>query len=532
MTDYLIEMLVCQALFLGFYQFIKSEVFFKVNRLYLILSLILSMLLPLFSFSDILPGQVTQAYVQWLQPLQIGGAEAKAEPSFSEIQIQASKGFQWNIYHKIYGVGFMICLVYFLFRNRMLFKYINLNSFEDYKFTPVVIIPKTSQAFSFFDRIYIGGDIPESQQMVILEHEYQHIRKKHALDLLFVELLHLVLWFNPLIYIYKFQLRQLHEFEVDKSVSSKFSLSKYINTLLNQSFGSQNVSFVHAFSRSSELKKRIMMLRNTNKSKFSKLKYLLIIPVLALATIWSCSQDENFERELTQEEMRNLSKMFFEEVINSEPTVRDIIKEKPSLEYLLNQYDLKLKNDYSHLEEAKVSFLVGIVLISKEYRTDSDYQNIIKNEVEDIPTLASMLKKLEEQGKNSYREGFQAASFDSDSSIPYALIDNPPHPYTCEGLSADELKKCTNEFINSHVNQNFDTSKFSDLEPKRYRVIVQFKIDKTGRVTDIKTRGPSVEMEKEAQKVIESLPQMIPGEVDGEAVNVLYGLPINFVIAE
>ena len=532
MTDYLIEMFVCQALFLGFYQFIRSEVFYKANRLYLMICLILSMILPLFSFSDVLPRTVSQPYVQWLKPLQIGATETQTSADFSATYLDFSKDFELNPYLLTYGVGLLLYLIFFIIRNRNLFKYFNLNSYDDYKFTPVVIIPKTSLAFSFFDRIYIGGNIPESQRQVILEHEYQHIRKKHALELCFTEILQWILWFNPLMYIYKFQLRQLHEFEVDKCVSSEFSAPNYINTLLNQSFGSHNVSFVHTFSRSSELKTRIKMLQNTKKSKLRMLKYLLIIPVLALATLWSCSQDENFERELTQDEMREQSKLFFDKIFNSEPSVRDIIKQKPSLEYLFDRYDLKLKNEYSQLEEAKVGFLLGMILISNEYKNDSDYRLALQKEIENVKTLASIFEELEEVGKKAYQDGFQAANFNDNSKIPFALMDNPPHPDHCNGLNGDELKTCTGEFISNYVNQNFNISKFSDLESGRYRISVQFKIDKTGKVSEVRARGANRALEEEASKVILNLPQMIPGEVDGEAVNVLYGLPINFVIGE
>ncbi len=533
MANFLVEMLVCQALFLGFYQFIKSEVYYKVNRLYLMISLILSLILPLFSFSDVLPGPVSQTYVQWLQPLQIGTAATETSPSFSEMQIQASKGMHWNIYHKIYAVGFMLYLVFFLFRNHGLFKYLNLNSFEDYKFTAVVIIPKTSLAFSFLDRIYIGGDIPESQRQVILEHEYQHIRKKHALELCFTEMLQWVLWFNPLIYIYKFQLRQLHEFEVDQSVSAQFSLTNYVNTLLNQSFGSRNVSFVHAFSRSSEIKTRIHMLLNTKKSKFRKLKYVLIVPVLALATLWSCSQDETLKTEMTEEEINEEMQVFFNTLFKDEPNLHERVKDKPNLKTLLGYYDLDIKDDYSEVEENKIGAILTMTTTFIE--NDKVYSAKINSEIKRSKGLKNALENFESELENrrSIRSEMQVEELNSDTDlITFALIDNPPHPNDCDGLIGEELKKCTSEFINAHINQNFDTDRFSDLEPRRYRVSVQFTIDKTGKVSYVRARGANRELEDEASKVILNLPQLIPGKVDGQPVNVLYGLPINFIIAE
>ena len=86
--------------------------------------------------------------------------------------------------------------------------------------------------------------------------------------------------------------------------------------------------------------------------------------------------------------------------------------------------------------------------------------------------------------------------------------------------------------ISDHVSANFDVSvsKELDLEPGKKKVYVQFKIDKTGTVVDIKARGPHEELEKEAQRVVSGLPQMQPGEENGRKVGVKYTLPITFVV--
>jgi hypothetical protein len=523
-------MFVCQALFLGLYQLFKSEPFFRVNRVYLIFSLVLSLVLPLFSFSDILPFQVSQTYIEWMQPVQIGLADAANQPTFSETQVQAMQGFQWNLYYAIYGAGLTLYIVWFIFRNRLLFKYLNLNSFEDYKIIPVVILPYTNTAFSFLGSIYIGKDIPENHRQVILEHEYQHIQKNHSWDLLFVEVLQFVMWFNPMIYIYKLQLRQLHEFEVDYSVTSQYSVKNYINTLLNQSFGSQNVSFVHTFSRSSELKKRIKMLRKTKKTPFRTLKYLLIIPVLAFATLWSCSQDEIIDSKLTEKEIKEEMIVFMNRLNDEDPSLFKHIKQKPSLEKILKQYNLQVKDSYTEMEEQKVGFiLIMVTIVSK---SDESYNNQIIEEINNSKGLKIAFEKVQNivYGSKNFREETQDLSGMED--IPFALLDNPPHPQSCNGLTADDLKKCMSDFISKHVNHNFDTKKIKDLESGRYRVSVQFKIDNKGKVTNVQARGPSTELEAEAIRAVKTIPDLIPGEVDGQKVGVLYGLPINFIIAE
>jgi len=531
MLNYILEMLVCQVLFLGLYQILKSEPYFRVNRLYLLLTLITSLALPFINFSQALPYTFSQNYIQWLEPLQIGG-ETNNHSSTTVIEnLERSSTIQWNTYHSIYAIGFISYLLWFIIRNRKVFHYLNLNSFEDYKSKPLVIIPKPHLAFSFWNRIYLGADIPETQRQVILEHEYQHLKQKHSWDVMGVEILQWLLWFNPMIYLYKIQLRQIHEFEADQHVTTSHPKTTYINTLLNQSFGSQNVSFINTFFHKSNLKKRITMLQHTHSSNLKKLKYLLILPVMVLAVLVSCSQDEIAEPELTEEEMKEEMMVFMNSFVEKEPSIFKLIKEKPSLEKIFRNYDLEIKDNYSEIEEAKVGFVLSMISIMT--KNDKSYHDQILEEVNKSSGLKLAYDKTQQRlaETRAFRQEKQTEKLDGENaSFPFALIDNPPHPDTCNDLSGEALKTCTSAFISKHVNKNFDASKFKELEPKRYRVSVQFTINNAGKVSKVRARGPSKALEMEAKKAIESLPQFIPGHVDGEPINVLYGLPINFVI--
>ena len=64
------------------------------------------------------------------------------------------------------------------------------------------------------------------------------------------------------------------------------------------------------------------------------------------------------------------------------------------------------------------------------------------------------------------------------------------------------------------------------------RVIVQFKIDKSGNVTDVRSRAPHPRLEEEAARVINSLPKMQPGKQRGKPVGVMYSLPIVFQVQD
>lgn len=102
----------------------------------------------------------------------------------------------------------------------------------------------------------------------------------------------------------------------------------------------------------------------------------------------------------------------------------------------------------------------------------------------------------------------------------------------CESLETNEsLKNCMMRKISEHIAKNFDTGFAGKLGLKgRQRIDVLFTVNKIGKVTNIQAKGPHRKLEKEARKVMETLPRLIPGEQHGEPVGILYLLPIIFEI--
>ena len=115
--------------------------------------------------------------------------------------------------------------------------------------------------------------------------------------------------------------------------------------------------------------------------------------------------------------------------------------------------------------------------------------------------------------------------------VPFAIIEDAPIFPGCKGSKA-ELKKCLQENIEKLVKNkyNVDLANELGLEPGKKKVYVQFKIDKSGNITDVMARGPHARLEKEAIRVVQLLPKMIPGKQRGRPVGVKYTLPITLLV--
>ena len=116
---------------------------------------------------------------------------------------------------------------------------------------------------------------------------------------------------------------------------------------------------------------------------------------------------------------------------------------------------------------------------------------------------------------------------DTDEPQPFILVEDAPIFPGCEGLNKQDSKQCFTNGITKFVNRKFNTDIADNLSGKQ-KIWVQFVIDKTGTVTDIKAKSPSKQLEKEAIRVVEKLPQMTPGKQRKRAVPVKYTLPIVF----
>lgn len=115
--------------------------------------------------------------------------------------------------------------------------------------------------------------------------------------------------------------------------------------------------------------------------------------------------------------------------------------------------------------------------------------------------------------------------------VPFAVIEEAPIYPGCKGSKA-ERKQCLQDKIKEHVYKKYNIGLAEELglDPGKKRVYVLFKIDHKGDIVNVQARGPHARLEKEAIRVVQSLPKMIPAKQRGKAVSVKYTLPITLEV--
>ena len=144
----------------------------------------------------------------------------------------------------------------------------------------IIQLPGTNVAFSFFNYLFLGDNALATD--TIITHELVHIRQKHSADIIFLELLKSINWFNPCIYLLQNSLKTIHEYIADQhTVSHQTDTHTYAAFLVNTAHGVGGSPITHSFFNYNLLKKRIIMLNQKPSGKSARLKYLITAPICA-----------------------------------------------------------------------------------------------------------------------------------------------------------------------------------------------------------------------------------------------------------
>ncbi|OAD43106.1 M56 family metallopeptidase [Polaribacter atrinae] len=515
MINYILQVILFQVLFLAIYDFFLSkETFFTKNRWYLISTPIVSFILPFIKIPTFQKA-VPKEFIIYLPEIVLS-----PEKVIQDVIQETSLYESINYVQLLFWFGFSLFLILFLIK---LFKITNLirrSEVEKKANHTLVLIPNQTKAFSFFNFIFLGKEIPESQQAQIIAHELVHSNQKHSLDLLFFEFLKIMMWFNPMIFMYQKRITLIHEYISDEVAAKSETKEMYINNLLSNFFQVENIAFVNQFYKKTLIKKRIIMMKKTQSKKMNQLKYLVLIPLLASMLFYtSCAENEVKEDVVAKKELQT---RYFE--------LKDgVTATKGKNETYLDSYF-----GSGIPEGVEVSLSDLTVEEREEYDEIMNRINSLKNEKYSSMFDIKIYKK--KNGRKTMASIVDYSKMKKDSNaefvetedVSFMVIDKVPTFPGCE--SGD--KKCFSKEVQKHFSRNFnaDLPNQLGLEAGKKRIFIGFKIDKEGNVVDVNARAPHKDLKEEVIAVMNTLPKMIPGEHDGKKVGVKYSIPISIIV--
>ena len=301
MLMFLLKSTACLAIFLAFYKLmLEKESMHHFKRYFLLVALIASFTIPNLVFTEYVDvGELTLGTYTTLENMD--------SAAFTELPLPQPSSFDWELFlwcvYTLGVVGFGFRFMANLFQIR---KRIKKNPKFKESFMTKVLLPQALPPHTFLNYIFLNqkqykeNSIPQE----VLLHEETHAKQRHSLDIIFIELAQVVLWFNPLIYFFKSSIKLNHEFLADNAVIRKEQdHSHYQNTLLsylsNDIEKHQSVGIANAINYSS-IKKRFTVMKTRTSKKSFVFRSLLLLPLTALL-LFGFSEHRQIERKLTDD---------------------------------------------------------------------------------------------------------------------------------------------------------------------------------------------------------------------------------------
>ncbi|MBK8882726.1 MAG: TonB family protein [Bacteroidales bacterium] len=274
---YLLKVAACTSLFyLCYLVLFRKDTFYMRNRIFLILTLLLPVILPVLRIPVAV--SIVAPVSQVISPDNI----VFSEPAIGTTIPTPVNSFDYNsfllwIYFTVAGIMLLKGVISLI----STFRIIKKGVVRDRQFPRVIISDIPLPPFSFFPYAVIPAEeYKNGNYSDILDHEFAHLRQGHTFDLLLSELFIAFQWFNPFAWLIKRSIILNHEYLADHVSLINNSLKEYQYRLLNFKTGMKDISLAHSFN--SLIKNRIIMINKKPTSKFAVVKNILILPIAAV----------------------------------------------------------------------------------------------------------------------------------------------------------------------------------------------------------------------------------------------------------
>lgn len=260
-----------------FFVFLSKETFHRFNRCMLMGIMLVSLVMPLFHFTTEHPTALNEEVYEVQSYI-----EQDAVPII--VTAQHSEGITWiQAITWLYLIGVAIMFVLTLVQAISLIRFMHKGvRHTDSQGNTVILHNNDVPPFSIFRCIVMSVKDYESSRQYILTHEQEHIRLGHTYDLLLLQGMKTLMWFNPFIWFLSRDLKAVHEYEADQAVINQgIDAKSYQQLLVIKVVGNRLQPFTNNLNHGS-LKKRIVMMYQKPSNRWLMLKALCAIPVAAL----------------------------------------------------------------------------------------------------------------------------------------------------------------------------------------------------------------------------------------------------------
>ena len=500
MTRYLFFAVVGTALFWCVYRLLlRREHCLNVNRFFLLSTLALSLVLPLVHPQVAVPRPTVASgggYLLELPGIVAEAPDAAVQQSVAEVSADAVRGVDvWTVLGVLYWAGVALSVLILVVRYGVLWHKLQKYVFVRQGRFRVAVTDREEPSFSFFRYIVAGrGGMTDAELQQVLRHERLHAAQGHSWDRLAVQLVCCLLWFDPFVWLYGRDLREVHEYLADEAVlqqGGEGEYKSYLRLLYCQITGMQYVPIVNSFHFST-IKNRITMMKQP-KSHKGWVKALAALPVAALLLFANCKNQEPAQEQAVIPDGRYEVSPFIETYCDGQ------LVEREFMGIIIPLDSVGEHKEFADSAEA-VRFNVNI------------HETVAKS------SRVTAMMNLDDSTVNWYQVAWNDEEemldwFSKEDNGPFSLAE---YPGGFEAMSA-------------YISKSIVYPEKAKADGVEGKVFVQFVVEKDGSVGDATVfRGVSPECDEMALQVVKAMPKWQPATFKGKPVRSRFMLPINF----
>ncbi|MBR6276312.1 MAG: M56 family metallopeptidase [Prevotella sp.] len=529
------------AVFYMFYRLLLSrETFHYVNRIVLLTTAVASFILPLcvITLHKTVVVELTETHVDF-EGMTMMIEEAEQQPFWQTVAIIT------------FFIGMVATLGYTLssvLRVWLLIKHSQQHPQPDG--TVICVTSLNVSPFSWMRYIVLSQSDYEAHDASILAHERGHIRRHHSVDLLLVDTLTALQWFNPAMWMLRQDLRAIHEYEADAAVLSQgINMRQYQYLLIQKAVSHCGYSVANGISHST-LKNRIDMMLHKNSKRASLLKLLALVPIVGVALALNAESVNDYvynEPKTPQKKVVKKGRKDGQVKLNAKTI--EVKEEKPAV---TGEARLHIQGVAEAVEKQEVKetpkLIFGeangpepLLILNGKVATKEQVMALDQDEIDHINVLEN-----EERAKE-YGQYFNA---DVSNGIVFVntkdYMKNGKKEIMSVTVKAKKPREKSEEKAFDVVEKMPEfpggvgemmkflsmTVKYPEAAEKagtQGRVIASFIVEKDGSISGAKVvNSVSEELDAEALRVINAMPKWTPGMQKGKAVRVKYTIPITF----
>ena len=490
------------------------------NRYFLLTSMLLALAMPLLG---LLSGLEVPQMATLKQNL-FGGAllnevivTSDGQPMLPEVIVTTSTQSRfsvWQVIGGLYLIGVGVMTLLFLIKLGKLVVLIIRSPKRKMSGCTAVFTGREQGSFSFFRYAIFPN---ENVDPDIMRHEMSHISHHHSWDILFSEVMMILQWFNPFIYLYKKELQSLHEYQADRDVvATGVDKKNYMMLILQQCTAVDFSGMSNNFSLILT-KKRIKMITRNEKAKGLWWRLLATLPVLAVLLI--ANTKVAAQEKKADEKLLNVEFGRFEIYDDNGAPIR--LKDTVIYNEDGTYFKFETSDDFDPMNgEPRKKITVT------SYNADGTPSNNFKlTEMEkhgdtvsyDIAPFSIYSEAFSDKIKITTEEDINIKVKHQSNDTVYNIVEQMP-----------EFPGGVNALI-SHVGHNIVYPAEAKEKEIQGRVFVGCVVEKDGSISNVKVlKGIGGGCDEEAVRVISSMPKWKPGKQKGKPVRVNYQIPIVF----